>query len=612
MNIPRIDGQIPYLVVDTETTGLKWWEDHVFGVSIALPDGTAGYWDVRATPKILDWMVDLIAEDRVGVWVGHNFKFDLHFLREARVGIPTDRIDCTMIRAALINEHEPTYGLDFLARKYVGAQKDTEIYDELAKLFGGRATRNAQMPNISRAPQEVVARYAIQDAVVTRQLYLWQRSEIEKQNLHRVHRLERDLMPVIIDMETEGVRVDVDMAERASRHLTKRIDDMQRDLNREAGFEINPNPSGSIVQLFKPTLGEDNEWYLIDGTRAGKTDGGKASIDADCLRRMKHPAAKMILDLRKMLKTRDTFIQGHILGHQQDGVIHCNYNQTKNDSEAGTGTGRLSITNPALQQIPSRDVAIKSLVRPIFKADHGAKWLGLDWSQFEFRVANHYGQVPSILEAYRENPNLDFHQLVSDMTGIPRNAQYAGGPSSKAINLGLAFNMGSGRLAQECGLPYTEETGPNGNLYLKAGPEAMELFERYHAANPGMRNMANKASSIAKERGYVHSIMGRHIRFPGGQFVHKASGLIYQATSADCMKMKLIELHRYLTGHGVGRLLLSVHDEVGISLDKDSLDHADKIAQIYTTFDGIDCPIKLRVPITCDWGLGEDWYEAKG
>jgi DNA polymerase I-like protein with 3'-5' exonuclease and polymerase domains len=78
------------------------------------------------------------------------------------------------------------------------------------------------------------------------------------------------------------------------------------------------------------------------------------------------------------------------------------------------------------------------------------------------------------------------------------------------------------------------------------------------------------------------------------------------------MKMKLIELHRYLTGHGVGRLLLSVHDEVGISLDKDSLDHADKIAQIYTTFDGIDCPIKLRVPITCDWGLGEDWYEAKG
>jgi DNA polymerase I-like protein with 3'-5' exonuclease and polymerase domains len=154
--------------------------------------------------------------------------------------------------------------------------------------------------------------------------------------------------------------------------------------------------------------------------------------------------------------------------------------------------------------------------------------------------------------------------------------------------------------------------GPNGNVFLKAGPEAMALFEKYHAANPGMRNTAQKASNIAKERGSVHSVMGRRLRFPGGQFVHKASGLIYQATSADCMKQKLIELHEYLTAEGCGRLLLTVHDEVGISLDNDSLDKAKEVARIYTTFDGVECPIHLRVPITCDWGIGEDWYEAKG
>ena len=608
---PRIDT-VPYMVIDTETTGLKWWEDRLFGISIALPDGDAMYWDVRTDPQVIQWLSDLIREDRVCIWVGHNLKFDLHFLRQAGVAIPTGNTDCTMIRAALINEHEPTYALDFLARKYCGQKKDEEIYEEMAKLFGGRPTRNAQMPNISRAPQQLVAKYAIQDAVVTRALYEWQAAEIEKQGLHQVHSLERRLMPVIIDMETEGVRVDVELAEKAVRDLTKRIDRAQGDLNISAGFEVNPNPSGSIAQLFEPKLGDDNEWYLNDGTKAGKTDGGKASIDADCLRRMKHPAARMILDLRKMLKTRDTFLKGHILGHQSDGVIHCNYNQTKNDAEAGTGTGRLSITNPALQQIPSRDIEIKSLVRPIFCPDYGAHWLGMDWSQFEFRVANHYGQVPAILEAYRNNPDLDFHQLVSDMTGIPRNAQYAGGPSSKAINLGLAFNMGSGRLAQECGLPYTEEEGPNGTIYLKAGPEAMALFEKYHTANPGMRNNATKASNIAKERGYVHSIMGRHIRFPGGQFVHKASGLIYQATSADCMKVKMIELHERLKHEGWGRLVLSVHDEVGISLDDDSKEHAEELARIYTTFDGVECPIKLRVPITCDWGVGSDWFQAKG
>ena len=607
---PRIE-HAKVLVIDTETTGLDWWRDKLFGISIAWDDQSA-YWDVRQDPQVIQWLQDLIREERVGTWVGHNIKFDYHFLREAGVALPPERIDCTMIRGALINEHEPTFSLDFLARKYAGMQKDEEIYAELAALFGGRATRNVQMPNISRAPIRIVSKYAIQDAVVTLALYNWQQAEIERQDLYRVHRLERDLMPVIIDMEEQGVCVDVERAERAVRELTLRVDREQSVLNSLAGFEVNPNPSGSITELFKPERGEDGEWYLVDGTRADKTEGGKASINAECLRRMKHPAAKMILDLRKMMKTRDTFLKGHILGHHHDGIIHCNYNQTKNDAEAGTGTGRLSVTNPALQQIPSRDKDIKSLVRPIFIPDVGASWLGMDWSQFEFRVANHYGNVPAILSAYASNPDLDFHQLVSDLTGIPRNAQYAGGPSSKAINLGLAFNMGSGRLAQECGLPYTEEEGPNGNTYLKAGPEALAMFEKYHAANPGMRNTSQKASSLAKERGFVHSMLGRHLRFPGGQFVHKASGLIYQATSADCMKQKLIELHTYLNTHGCGRLLLTVHDEVGISLDNDSKEHADEIARIYTTFDGVECPIKLRVPITCDWGTGADWYQAKG
>lgn len=595
-------------MIDTETTGLFWWKDKVFGIALSTEDSATWYWDIRQKPEVVKWLNDLILSNPSCRWVGHNLKFDYHFLREAGVTLPEDRIDCTMIRAALINEHEPTYELDFLARKYAGTKKDSEIYDEMAKLFGGRNTRNSQMPNISKAPEEMVARYAKQDVLATLKLYQWQETQIGE--LSKVHDLERRLMPVIIRMEQDGVRVDVDRAEDAVRRLSVRIEKEHAALNTLAGFEVNPNPSGSITKLFEPKLGEDGEWYLNDGTRADKTDGGKASINADCLRRMKHPAAKMILDLRKMLKTRDTFLSGHILGHHDDGIIHCNYNQTKNDAEAGTGTGRLSVTNPALQQIPSRDKEIKSIVRPVFLPDEGAEWLGMDWSQFEFRVANHYGQVPAILQAYKNNPNLDFHQLVSDMTGIPRNAQYAGGPSSKAINLGLAFNMGAGRLAQEIGLPFTEEIMQDGRVFAKPGPEAIAIFEKYHTANPGMRNMQQKASAIARERGYVQTMMGRRIRFPGGQFVHKASGLIYQGTSADAMKVKLIEIDRYLTENDAGRLLLSVHDEVGISLEKDADPKA--IADIYTCFDGVNCEMKFRVPITCDWGVGTDWYTAKG
>ena len=269
---PRID-HAPVVVIDTETTGLKWWADKLFGISIALP-GFSGYWDVRSDPHVIKWLNDLIDEKRVDLWVGHNLKFDLHFLREAGVAIPLDRIDCTMTRAALISEHEPTYALDFLARKYCGMKKDDEIYEEMARLFGGRSTRNAQMPNISRAPISMVSKYAIQDAVVTLALYDWQEEQMRTQNLAQVHRLERDLMPVIMDMEEQGVRVDVGLAEKAVRDLTVRVDDMQRDLNSLAGFEVNPNPSGSIADLFKPTLADDNEWYLIDGTKADKTDGG--------------------------------------------------------------------------------------------------------------------------------------------------------------------------------------------------------------------------------------------------------------------------------------------------------------------------------------------------
>jgi len=268
------------LVIDTETTGLDWWRDKLFGISIAWDDQSA-YWDVRQDPQVIQWLQDLIREERVGTWVGHNIKFDYHFLREAGVTLPPERIDCTMIRGALINEHEPTFSLDFLARKYAGMQKDEEIYAELAALFGGRATRNVQMPNISRAPIRIVSKYAIQDAVVTLALYNWQQAEIERQDLYRVHSLERDLMPVIIDMEEQGVCVDVERAERAVRELTLRVDREQSALNSLAGFEVNPNPSGSISELFKPERGEDGEWYLVDGTRADKTEGGKASINAN-------------------------------------------------------------------------------------------------------------------------------------------------------------------------------------------------------------------------------------------------------------------------------------------------------------------------------------------
>jgi len=256
-------------------------------------------------------------------------------LRESGVFVPIAKAKCVIIRAALIDEHLLTYDLDYLGKKYVGVGKDDTMLDELRKVFGAKKSRNELMSRLSEAPFDIVAKYAKQDTNTTLKLGLWQEPELDGQNLRGVDDLEHRLLPVLIDMERGGVRVDVGRAERAVEEITVIVDRTRCELDSEAGFPINPNPSGSIHKLFNPVQMPDGRWKLVDGTVAESTDAGKASIDADCLRRMMHPLAEKILRVRKLMKARDTFLLGHILGHQHQGYVHCNFNQTKSDNDAG-------------------------------------------------------------------------------------------------------------------------------------------------------------------------------------------------------------------------------------------------------------------------------------
>lgn len=597
--------------IDTETTGLKWWEDSVFGFSIALPDGRDFYYDVREQPRALEWLTD--EAKRVHQWCAHHAKFDIHMLREAGVALDPGRVVCTMTRAALLDEHLLTYDLDSLAKKYLGKGKDTDIYAELAAMFGGMATKNAQMPNLRRAPSSLVGRYAKVDARRALELWQYQEHELDRQELRRVAKLEQDLLVVLVDMEHGGVRVDIDRAEDAARQLDAKARTMQRDLDRLAGFAVNPNPSGSIEKLFAPKQDAKGRWILNDGTIAGKTPAGKASINAETLRSMKHPAAAQILQLRKMLKTRDTFIRGHILGHHHNGVIHANFNQTKTDDDVGTGTGRLSVNDPALQQIHKRDKEIAAVVRALFLPDKGQLWSCRDWAQMDFRVFAHYTNDRRILDVYKRDAMADFHQLTADLTGLPRSPRFAGDPNAKQINLGLVFGMGAGKLAAEMGMPFEVESGVlNGEHreWMKPGPEAQAVFDKYHGAVPSVRELLRNASSVAKARGFVRTIMGRHIRFPRGQFTHKAGGLIFQGSAADALKVKLVEVHSYLKSEGSSRLLLNVHDEFDCSVPVGDTKVRAEVGRIVETFDGVDTPIAFRVPIRSEEAVGPNWWEA--
>lgn len=602
------------VAIDCESTGLEWARgDKAFGVSIALPNGYSEYYDLRKDLKAFQWLREEVPQIRRPV--NHNISFDIHMLRTVDIRIDPKVAECTQIRAALINEHLMSYSLDSLASKYLGENKVDDIYAELAALFGGKPTRKAQAPNFHRAPESMMRRYARVDAELALKLWQWQEEEISRQDLRQVWELEMRLQPHVIASESVGIRIDEELANQRVKDIDRIVQQTQKELNRIAGFEVNPNPSGSIKRLFEPYK-EGDQWYAKDGTPIDTTDAGQPSLGKEALKKIKHPAAGLILKARKLMKTRDTFISGHILANAVDGYVHPNINQTKGDNgdgTEGTGTGRLSYTRPALQQIPSRDKEVAALVRPIFLPDPGQKWTYGDLDQHEFRIFAHYANPKSLIDAYAANPDLDMHQIVADMTGMPRSAPEAGGANAKQINLAMVFNMGGGELASQMNLPYHWETAMfdgerEERRFKKAGDEALEVMETYYRAVPGVREVARRAGSLAKSRGYVKTMYGRKIRFPGGMFTYKASGLVYQGTAADFNKRNICEIAEYIESECPhNRFLLNIHDEYSMSM----LDEGDITVRHLREMKRLVQDKGLRVPIRIDFGgLAANWWEA--
>lgn len=617
INLARL-SEYPIVCPDVETTGLYWYRgDSVFGIAVAAWDGrriVSGYWDIREKPQIVTALAEQLPNCRRVI--NHNMKFDAHFLGKCGIGVPLDRIECTMTRAALIDEHRKSYSLDSLGKDLLGRGK-IDIYEELAAMFGGKADRSTQMKNLHRAPASLAGKYAAVDPELAILLWQWQEEEIKHQGLEKVWDLERRLTPVLIDIEEQGVRVDEERAERSLADLTKQVGAAQGALNKLAGKAVNANSAPQMRGLFgaKKEAAQNPKgyrWVTETGYPLEMTEGGEASIGKDALMALAgrgDERAKLVLSVRKGVKAQ-SFLKDHIIGHAVDGRVYPNYNQTKSDNDLGTGTGRFSIDDPALQQIPARDKEIASIVRACFIPEDGHGWGCADWEQFEFRWFAHYTNDANILKVYQDDPSADYHKIVADITGLPRSPRYAGDANAKQINLGMVFGMGQGKLAAEIGLPYTVRYDERGREWLNAGDEAQAVFSLYHGKIPGVKKLLEQASSIARSRGYVKTVMGRHIRFPGGRFTHKAGGLVFQGSSADCMKQKMVEIHPIAKREGF-QMLLSVHDELDFSMpEKQSKQQAAMVKEVLETFDGERCPIHCRVPIKSSMALGPNWWEA--
>lgn len=616
INLERLH-EYPLVSIDTETTGLYWYKDRVFGIAIAAWDGEkilSAYVDIRNKPRAVETLRGEVPQ--IKRLVNHNIKFDALMLQNLDIRVPDDRIECTSVRAALIDEHEPSFSLDALVKKYLGLSK-VDIYPELAALFGGKPTREAQIKNLHRAPESLAGKYAIEDPVLAIKLWMWQEEEIKKQGLEQVWALEKAVTPILCKLERRGVRVDPGRAQRSMIDVGAKIRHAQGELDRFAGKPMNANSPKQMREMFKTCKVVNDsplgyEWRTSSGVLVPMTSTGQPSLGKDTLIILANQGderAARVLTLRKMIKA-NSFLKDHILGHEVNGRVYPNYNQTRGDNDLGTGTGRFSINDPALQQIPSRDVDIAEIARSCFIPEDGHDWCCADWAQMEFRMFAHYTKDPNILKAYNDDPDTDYHQIVSDITGIPRKPRFAGDANAKQINLGMVFGMGMGKMAYEMGLDYTVRYGDDGREWFNAGPKAQEVFSTYHSSIPGVSKLLSQASSIAKSRGYVCTIMGRHLRFPGGKYTHKAGGLVFQGSSADCMKQKMVELWPICQAEGID-MLLSVHDELDFSMPKsESHRQSALVKEVLETFDGERCPIKLRVPIRSSVELGPNWFEA--
>ena len=605
-NIPNLEAATE-IAIDLEThdpglktTGPGWAikKGKVIGVALAV-DGWQGYFPLahpsggnfdekvfkRQLQKILDLPCDKIF---------HNAIYDVGWLSAMGLEVK-GRICDTMIAAPLLDENRRNYSLKEIAQEYTGETKSEAGLYEAAKDFGVDAKSEMHL-----LPAMYVGPYAEQDAAVTLKLWHVLKVELIKQELTSVFNLETELLPILFHMKRKGVRVDIEKAERVKAEFKAGEKKILESLYKKCGFEVEILAPLSIAKAFDKL----NISY-------NRTPTGLPSFDKNFLSTHSHPFAKQIVEAREINKAYTTFIDS-ILKHSYKGRIHADVNQLRSET-GGTISGRLSMQNPNLQQIPARNPKISPKIRSLFIPEEGEKWGIFDYSQQEPRLLVHYGAIISdrielegvapLVDGYT-NEDIDFHQAVANMANIDRK-------QAKTINLGMMYGMGKGKLMSELGLDKDDID---------------TVFRQFHSTVPFVKELTDKTMRRAGEKGYIRTILGRKCRFHlwepnhfgvhkalpqaqaeveyGGMnkikraWTYKALNRLIQGSAADQTKMAMVKLYRE------GFLpLIQVHDELDMSFSSD--EEKKKIIEI------MEHALELRVPSKVDAEIGPSWGEAK-
>jgi DNA polymerase I-like protein with 3'-5' exonuclease and polymerase domains len=410
-----------------------------------------------------------------------------------------------------------------------------------------------------------------------------------------VFNLETKLFPCLVDMRFKGVRVDLDKASKIKKNLITRENKIISKIKDLTGIDVEIHAARSIAKAF--------DKLKLPYDRTEKSN--EPSFTKNFLQNHPHELPKLIADAREINKAHTTFIDS-ITKHAVEGRIHADINQIRSD-QGGTVTGRFSMSNPNLQQIPARHPELGPMIRSIFIPEEKCKWGTFDYSQQEPRILVHYAKlqnlmgVDEIVDAYKQG-DADFHQVVADMAGIERK-------QAKTINLGLMYGMGKNKLMAELGL-------------MKDSAE--KLIKQYHSKAPFVKQLMDNVSRKANDRGKIRTLGGRACHFDLWQptqfgifkplpleqarkeydeplkraFTYKALNKLIQGSAADMTKKSMVALYENgILPH------IQIHDEVDISIE--SPKKAEEIIEI------MENAVKLEVPNKVDFEQGDNWGEIK-
>ena len=587
--VERLRAEADVLAVDTETTSTDAMRAELVGISLTHTPGEAWYIPTQApsgaptlAPDVVQRHLGPLLADPDLPKCGHNLKYDLEILRRAGFTVRNLAFD-TMIAEWLINPASPNLGLKNLAWARLGVQM-TPIKD----LIGTGRSQKA----MDEVPLEKAAPYACADAELSFQLVQKLRPGLEEhQQLDLFQDLEMPLISVLADMEMKGVKLDMGWLETLSDELERRLARQEAEIYALAGQEFNVNSPQQLSGVLFDTLNLPTR-----GLR--KTKSGYYSTRAAVLDRLSdaHPIVEHILTYRSLAKLKSTYVDALAeLQNPETGRVHTSFNQV------ATVTGRLSSSDPNLQNIPIRTEEGRR-VRRAFVAEEGHLLVGADYSQVELRVMAHVSEDPALISAFRRGE--DVHATTAAAVfGVPREqVGYDMRRIAKAVNFGLIYGQSAYGLSRQIGVSVSE---------------AETFIRRYFERFPRVKAYMEQMKKEAVERGYVETLLHRRRYFPelrpGSHASHNrrqaalrmAINTPIQGTAADIIKLAMLRLHRRLREEELSsRMILQVHDELVLEVPEEERDTV-----IPVICEAMQGAFELKVPLSVDVEVGTNWED---